>query len=91
MAYLLQCLMAWLLMRWIDGATTAAREGCGSYHVRVTNVGRKVRSGYLQFRTRMRGLYRSRQNDRLRMMLVLVHIDITPPPTPLPVFQRIGE
>ncbi|GFW76373.1 hypothetical protein TNCV_1581521 [Trichonephila clavipes] len=24
-------------------------------------------------------------------MLVLVHIDITPPHTPLPVFQRIGE
>ncbi|GFV11895.1 hypothetical protein TNCV_1217701 [Trichonephila clavipes] len=28
---------------------------------------------------RMRVLYRSRQNDRLRVMLVLVHIDITPP------------
>ncbi|GFU89152.1 hypothetical protein TNCV_2896001 [Trichonephila clavipes] len=28
---------------------------------------------------RMRVLYRSRQNDRLRMMLVLVPIDITPP------------
>ncbi|GFT11831.1 uncharacterized protein TNCV_1923561 [Trichonephila clavipes] len=39
----------------------------------------------------MRVLYRSRQNDRLCVMLVLVHIDITPPHTPLPVFQRIGE
>ncbi|GFY30090.1 hypothetical protein TNCV_4074031 [Trichonephila clavipes] len=28
---------------------------------------------------RMRVLYRSRQNDRLHVMLVLVHIDITPP------------
>ncbi|GFV37505.1 hypothetical protein TNCV_4968471 [Trichonephila clavipes] len=28
---------------------------------------------------RMRVPYRSRQNDRLRVMLVLVHIDITPP------------
>ncbi|GFX03664.1 uncharacterized protein TNCV_2112361 [Trichonephila clavipes] len=28
---------------------------------------------------RMRVLYRSRQNDRLRVMLVLVQIDITPP------------
>ncbi|GFT96716.1 hypothetical protein TNCV_1159161 [Trichonephila clavipes] len=27
----------------------------------------------------MRVLYRSRQNDRLRVMLVLVHIGITPP------------
>ncbi|GFY10935.1 uncharacterized protein TNCV_1124571 [Trichonephila clavipes] len=40
---------------------------------------------------RMRGLYRSRQNNRLRMMLVLVHIDITPPHTPLSVFWRIDE
>ncbi|GFX74632.1 uncharacterized protein TNCV_1158471 [Trichonephila clavipes] len=36
-------------------------------------------------------LNRSRQNDRLHMMLVLVHIDITPPHTPLPVFRRICE
>ncbi|GFV68315.1 hypothetical protein TNCV_2203461 [Trichonephila clavipes] len=28
---------------------------------------------------RMRVLYRSRQNDRLRVMLVLVNIDISPP------------
>ncbi|GFV87431.1 tryptase beta-2 [Trichonephila clavipes] len=40
---------------------------------------------------RMRVLYRSRQDYRLRVMLVLVHIDITPPHAPLPVFQRIGE
>ncbi|GFV88052.1 hypothetical protein TNCV_3242021 [Trichonephila clavipes] len=39
----------------------------------------------------MRVRYRSRQDDRLRVMLVLVHIDITPPHTPLPVFWRIGE
>ncbi|GFU34517.1 uncharacterized protein TNCV_1992541 [Trichonephila clavipes] len=40
---------------------------------------------------RMQVLNKSRQNDRLRMMLVLVHIDITPPHTPLPVFRRTGE
>ncbi|GFW53819.1 uncharacterized protein TNCV_3939131 [Trichonephila clavipes] len=40
---------------------------------------------------RMRVRHRSRQDDRLRVMLVLVHIDITPPYTPLPVFRRIGE
>ncbi|GFW46893.1 integrase catalytic domain-containing protein [Trichonephila clavipes] len=39
----------------------------------------------------MRVLYRSRQNDRLCVMLVLVHIDITPPHTPLAVFRRMGE
>ncbi|GFW06231.1 uncharacterized protein TNCV_37061 [Trichonephila clavipes] len=39
----------------------------------------------------MRVLHRSRQHDRLRVMLVLVHIDITPPHTPLPMFQRIRE
>ncbi|GFV92661.1 uncharacterized protein TNCV_1375121 [Trichonephila clavipes] len=39
----------------------------------------------------MRVRYRSRQDDRLRVMLVLVHVDITPPHTPLPVFRRIGE
>ncbi|GFU85071.1 hypothetical protein TNCV_1553341 [Trichonephila clavipes] len=31
---------------------------------------------------RMRVLYRSREDDRLRMMFVLVHIDITPPHRP---------
>ncbi|GFY30067.1 uncharacterized protein TNCV_4073801 [Trichonephila clavipes] len=40
---------------------------------------------------RTRVLNQSRQNDRLRVMLVLVHIDITPPHTSLPVFRRIGE
>ncbi|GFV88752.1 hypothetical protein TNCV_3355041 [Trichonephila clavipes] len=36
---------------------------------------------------RMRVLYRSRQIDRLRVMLVLVHIDITSPHIPLPVLR----
>ncbi|GFT65061.1 hypothetical protein TNCV_2610931 [Trichonephila clavipes] len=40
---------------------------------------------------KMRVLSRSRQNDRLRVMLVLVHIAITPPHSPLPVFWRITE
>ncbi|GFV61016.1 uncharacterized protein TNCV_3845951 [Trichonephila clavipes] len=40
---------------------------------------------------RMQVLNQSRQNDRLRVMLVLVHIDIILPHTPLPVFRRIGE
>ncbi|GFW41418.1 hypothetical protein TNCV_465091 [Trichonephila clavipes] len=34
---------------------------------------------------RMRGLYRSRQNYSLRVMLVLVHIDITPPQEPMAI------
>ncbi|GFV39757.1 transposable element Tcb2 transposase [Trichonephila clavipes] len=40
---------------------------------------------------KMRVLSRSRQNDRLRVMLVQVHIAITSPHAPLPVFWRIGE
>ncbi|GFX46839.1 hypothetical protein TNCV_4039851 [Trichonephila clavipes] len=53
----------------------------GAVHItsRVTNEGRKIRSGYPFHSERMRVLYRSRQNDRLRVMFVLVHIDITPP------------
>ncbi|GFT72657.1 hypothetical protein TNCV_755661 [Trichonephila clavipes] len=31
MVYFRQCLTAWLLLRWIDGAPTAAREGCSSF------------------------------------------------------------
>ncbi|GFU40044.1 transient receptor potential cation channel subfamily M member 3 [Trichonephila clavipes] len=38
---------------------------------------------------KMRVRYRSRQNDRLRGMLVQLHIDITTLHTPLPVFRRI--
>ncbi|GFV99050.1 hypothetical protein TNCV_1510281 [Trichonephila clavipes] len=38
-----------------------------------------------------RVLYRSRQDDHFRVMLVLVPIDITPPHTPLPVFWQIGK
>ncbi|GFW70731.1 hypothetical protein TNCV_2922861 [Trichonephila clavipes] len=39
-SYLHQCLTIWLLLRWIDGATTAASEGCGSLcRARVTNEG----------------------------------------------------
>ncbi|GFX68632.1 uncharacterized protein TNCV_1800451 [Trichonephila clavipes] len=68
----------------------AAREGCGSDHGQG-HQGRKVRSGYLPFGMKMRVRNRSRQNDRLRGMLVQVHIDISPLHTPLPVFRRIGE
>ncbi|GFW60369.1 histone-lysine N-methyltransferase SETMAR, partial [Trichonephila clavipes] len=39
---------------------------------------------------RMRVRYRSRQNDRLRVMLVVVHIDITATYS-LPVFRRISK
>ncbi|GFT82931.1 hypothetical protein TNCV_4434751 [Trichonephila clavipes] len=39
---------------------------------------------------RMRVLYRSRQNDRLRVMLVPVHIDITPPQVQLEEDQRVS-
>ncbi|GFV46347.1 uncharacterized protein TNCV_3232361 [Trichonephila clavipes] len=51
--------------------------------------GRFVLGTFRSERTRV--LYRSRQDDSLRVMLVLVHIKITPPHTPLPVFWRIGE
>ncbi|GFW20114.1 hypothetical protein TNCV_2320551 [Trichonephila clavipes] len=34
------CMMTWFLLRWIDGATTAAREGCCSLCMaRVTHEG----------------------------------------------------
>ncbi|GFY00447.1 hypothetical protein TNCV_1664861 [Trichonephila clavipes] len=63
----------------IDGATTAVREGCGSF----AWPGSPMKEGRFVLGTfrseRMRVLYRSRQNDRLRVMLVLVLIDITPP------------
>ncbi|GFV55093.1 hypothetical protein TNCV_2623141 [Trichonephila clavipes] len=69
-------LVAFAVDRW--------RHDCGARRVRFISrpgspmkEGRKVRSGYLPFRTRV--LNRSRQDDRLRLMLVLVHIDITPP------------
>ncbi|GFV36018.1 hypothetical protein TNCV_2867761 [Trichonephila clavipes] len=42
---------AWLLLRWIDGATTRCVKGVVHITTRVTNEGRKVRSGYLTFRT----------------------------------------
>ncbi|GFW40757.1 hypothetical protein TNCV_4528461 [Trichonephila clavipes] len=70
--------MAWLLLRWIDGATTEARKGCGSFAWPGSSMKEgRIRFGYLPFRTQV--LYRPRQNDRFRVMLVLVHIDITPP------------
>ncbi|GFV16345.1 hypothetical protein TNCV_1092811 [Trichonephila clavipes] len=46
---------------------------------RVTNEGRKVRSGYPFRSERMRVLCRSREDDYLHVILVLVHVDITPP------------
>ncbi|GFW77672.1 hypothetical protein TNCV_2342561 [Trichonephila clavipes] len=58
---------------------TAAREGCGSFAQPRSPI--KERRFVLgTFRSeRMRVLYRSRQNDRHRVMLVLVHIHVTPP------------
>ncbi|PRD34479.1 UNVERIFIED_CONTAM: hypothetical protein NCL1_14491 [Trichonephila clavipes] len=78
----------WLLLRWIDGATTVVQEGCGSYHGQ-DHQRRKEGSFWVpSVPDDMRARYRSRQD---RVMLVLVHKDITPPHTPLPVFRRIGE
>ncbi|GFU60281.1 uncharacterized protein TNCV_3404271 [Trichonephila clavipes] len=68
----------WLLLRWIDSAKTAAREGCVSYHGQG-HQRRKEGSFWVHSVSNARILYRSRQDDRLRVMLVLVHIDITPP------------
>ncbi|GFW86716.1 hypothetical protein TNCV_2808711 [Trichonephila clavipes] len=58
---------------------TAAREGRGSFAWPGSSM-KKGRFVPVTFRSeRMRVLYRSRPNDRLRVVLVLVHIDITPP------------
>ncbi|GFV85489.1 hypothetical protein TNCV_3773131 [Trichonephila clavipes] len=53
-----------------------------AYHVKE---GRFVLGIFCSERMQVR--YRSRQNDRLRVMLVLVHIDITAPHTSLHVFR----
>ncbi|GFT91921.1 hypothetical protein TNCV_908171 [Trichonephila clavipes] len=57
-----------LLLRWIDGTTTTAREGCGSF----ARPGPPMKEGRFilgTFRSvRMRVRYRSRQDDRLRVM-----------------------
>ncbi|GFV21689.1 hypothetical protein TNCV_164201 [Trichonephila clavipes] len=46
------------------GATTVAREGCGSFARAGSSMKEgRIQSGYLPFRTRV--LYRPRQNDRL--------------------------
>ncbi|GFT19062.1 hypothetical protein TNCV_3212861 [Trichonephila clavipes] len=69
-AYLRQCLTVWLLLRWIDGAV----------HITSESPMKEGRSVLGTFRCeRMQVLNRSRQNDRLHVMLVLVHTDITPP------------
>ncbi|GFV95015.1 hypothetical protein TNCV_1030131 [Trichonephila clavipes] len=68
-------LVAFAINRWHHDC--GARKDVVLCTARVTNEGRKVRSGYLPFQTRV--LYRSCQNDRLQVMLVLVYIDITPP------------
>ncbi|GFX49378.1 uncharacterized protein TNCV_3664911 [Trichonephila clavipes] len=72
------------------------RHDCGARWVLfISRPGSPIKEGRFvlgAFRSgRMRVFYRSRQDDRLRVMLVLVHIDITPPHTPLPVFRRIGD
>ncbi|GFS99449.1 hypothetical protein TNCV_4534201 [Trichonephila clavipes] len=55
------------------------REGCGSFAWPGT-PNKEERFVLVTFRSkRMRVLYRSCQDDRLRVMLVLVHKDITPP------------
>ncbi|GFW29672.1 uncharacterized protein TNCV_3935391 [Trichonephila clavipes] len=58
-------------------------------HSRILKEGRFILGIFRS--ERMRVLYRSRQNDRLRVMLALVPIDITPPHTPLPVVRRKSE
>ncbi|GFT60067.1 hypothetical protein TNCV_2687421 [Trichonephila clavipes] len=71
--------MAWLLVRWVNGTTTVTREG----RVSFARPGSPMKEGRFVLGTfsseRMRVLYRSRQNDHLRVMLALVHIVIKPP------------
>ncbi|GFV58326.1 hypothetical protein TNCV_2688411 [Trichonephila clavipes] len=69
-------LVAFAVDRW--------RHDCGARRVRfISRPGSPMKEGRFVLGTfrseRMRVLYRSHQNDRLRVMLVLVHIDITPP------------
>ncbi|GFX17078.1 uncharacterized protein TNCV_4266041 [Trichonephila clavipes] len=83
-------------MVWAALAVHRWRHDCGARRVRfISRLGSAMKEGRFVLDTfhseRMRVLYRSCQNDRLRVMLVLVHIDITPPHTTLPVFRRIGE
>ncbi|GFY29473.1 hypothetical protein TNCV_2626441 [Trichonephila clavipes] len=65
----------WLLLRWIDGATTAARERVRfiSRPGSPMKEGRKIRSEYLPFRTRV--LNRPRQDDRQRVIDVVHSIN----------------
>ncbi|GFX19130.1 hypothetical protein TNCV_3012741 [Trichonephila clavipes] len=59
--------MSWLLLRWIDGVTTAVREGCGSFARSGAPMKEgRIRSLYLPYRTQV--LYRPRQNDRHRVI-----------------------
>ncbi|GFX86307.1 hypothetical protein TNCV_2561891 [Trichonephila clavipes] len=52
----------------------------GAAHITTGSPMKEGRFDLVTFYSeRMRVRYRSRQNDRLRVMLVLVHIDITPP------------
>ncbi|GFS84964.1 hypothetical protein TNCV_1305761 [Trichonephila clavipes] len=68
-------LVAFAVDRW--------RHDCGARRVRfISWPGSPMKKGRFVLGTfsseRMRVLYRSRQEDRLRVMLVLVHINITP-------------
>ncbi|GFV59509.1 uncharacterized protein TNCV_4791271 [Trichonephila clavipes] len=60
--------MVWLLLRWIDDAMTSACEDC----VFISRPGSPMKKGRFVLGTfrseRMRVLYRSRQNDRLRLI-----------------------
>ncbi|GFW31500.1 hypothetical protein TNCV_1288471 [Trichonephila clavipes] len=62
-----------LLLRWIDGTTTTVREGCGSF----ARPGPPMKEGRFilgTFRSvRMRVRYRSRQDDRLRVICQVIY------------------
>ncbi|GFT98431.1 hypothetical protein TNCV_4625721 [Trichonephila clavipes] len=73
-------LVAFAVERWIGCLSPRLRRAKGTVHITSGSPIKEGRFGLGTFRSeRMRVLNRSRQNDRLRVMLVQVHIDITPP------------
>ncbi|GFX17079.1 hypothetical protein TNCV_4266051 [Trichonephila clavipes] len=69
------------------------RRAKGAVHItaRVSNEGRKVRSGYLPFRTNASTLPIMPKRSSSRDVGTSSYRYHTPPHTTLPVFRRIGE
>ncbi|GFV06242.1 hypothetical protein TNCV_4589011 [Trichonephila clavipes] len=70
-------LMAWLLLWWIDGAMTAAREGCGSLCPDRVTIEERLELG--TFCSENEYLSHHAKTIIVEWWLLLVDID-TPPP-----------